>query len=463
MLRRAMMAALSGDPHWANVVSLLHFDGANNSTLFVDETGNQWVAGNQAKISTAQSKFGGSAAYFDGSSDYIDCSPSNTSRLAFGTGDFAIEAWIYVASLSTRFVILDSRTSGLNSGVMFLVGTAADGAAYNGALILEMRSTSPSYTGEIATSGGVIPLNTWTHVAVTREGNFYRFFVNGVLQTGSGASGSGSGWNYPNGRYRIGYVNDNNAAYSANGYIDELRVTKGAARYTENFTPPTAPFPTPPPPLPDPHWANVVSLLHFDGADGSTTFTDEKGKTWTSVGGQLQSNQLLTHPATAKRGVRTTSPSSDFQLGSDFTVEAFVTFSGAANSPHIILIHNGTFANRCNLWWVGGTLSWHRETNGSPIAVINAAWTPTLGTKYHVAVTRTGGTTRLFVAGALLGSAADAAAYPATSYCTIGSVMPMGSGAGDVFDGLTDDVRITNGVARYTANFTPPTAPFPNQ
>lgn len=236
ILRRMMMAAPDGDPYWANVVSLLHFDGADGSTTFTDETGNQWVAGNQAKISTTQSKFGGSSLLLDGSSDYIDCSPSDTSLLAFGTGDFTIEAWIYVASLSTRFVILDSRTSGLNSGVMFHVGAEA----YNGALILEMRS--PGYAGGNATPGGVVPLNTWTHVAVTREGNFYHFFVNGVLQS-SGVNGSGSGWNYTNGRYRIGYVNDNNAAYSANGYIDELRVTKGVARYTANFTPPTAPFP----------------------------------------------------------------------------------------------------------------------------------------------------------------------------------------------------------------------------
>jgi hypothetical protein len=245
MLRRLLMAAdTSGviNPPLANVAALLHFNGANNDTLCIDEMGNQWVAVNQAKLSTAQVKFGTTAGAFDGASDYFDCKPADTSRLAFGTGDFTIEAWIYVASLATRFVIIDTRTSENNDGVMFYVGGTADGGLYTGSLILEMRSSSPSYAGGNNTPGGTIPLNTWTHVAVSREGNNYRFFKNGVLQTGGGTNGTGSGWLYSNGGYRIGHVNDNNAAYSANGYIDEVRVVKGIAIYTTDFIAPTGEF-----------------------------------------------------------------------------------------------------------------------------------------------------------------------------------------------------------------------------
>jgi hypothetical protein len=75
----------STDPYWSSVVSLLHFDGANASTTFTDQTGKTWSAYGGVQIDTAQSKFGGASGLFNGASDYIT-TPS-TAELTFGAGD----------------------------------------------------------------------------------------------------------------------------------------------------------------------------------------------------------------------------------------------------------------------------------------------------------------------------------------------------------------------------------------
>src|SRR5690606_17008690 len=84
-----------GDPYWANVSALLHFDGEDESTTFTDETGRIWTPGGDAKISTTGPKFGTGCGLFDGDGDYLTTASSD--GFAFGTGDYTIEAWVYIA------------------------------------------------------------------------------------------------------------------------------------------------------------------------------------------------------------------------------------------------------------------------------------------------------------------------------------------------------------------------------
>src|SRR5690606_11367203 len=103
------------DPHWANVVSLLHFDGSNSSTTITDETGTSWTAYDGAAISTAQSVFGGASAFLDGGSDTIRHT-SDQPDFDFGSGDFTIECRIRPSSLPAlvgqyRFIISKDNTS----------------------------------------------------------------------------------------------------------------------------------------------------------------------------------------------------------------------------------------------------------------------------------------------------------------------------------------------------------------
>ena len=217
---------------FSNVNILLHGDGTDGATTITDQKGNTWTAGGNARIRTAESLWGGSSLYFDGNSDYFSCS----SGMGTGTSDFMIEAWIHPISLSTRFTILDQRGAGNTNGTLFFVET-------NGAIALEMRSSSPLYTGGNAAAAASVVTGRWQHVAVSRQGNVYRFFLNGIM-TGEFTNASGGGnYTFGNTSARIGYTNDSNAAYAANGYVEELRRYVGGPVYTQNFEVPTGPFP----------------------------------------------------------------------------------------------------------------------------------------------------------------------------------------------------------------------------
>lgn len=207
------------DPYIANVSLLLHGDGVNGSTTFTDNSPNPKtisVVGSTA-ISTAQSKFGGASIRFDGSASQL--ATSTSTELAFGTGDFTVECFIRInVAKPYGFIYL---TTGSSTNLLLAFG-------------------SNGQTLRVFVSGSVIDLNgptslslnTWHHVAVTRSGSTVRVFLNGVIEE-SGTCSS----DFTSTSAIIGETLD-----PIDAYIDELRVTKGVARYTGAFTPPTAAF-----------------------------------------------------------------------------------------------------------------------------------------------------------------------------------------------------------------------------
>lgn len=217
------------DPHWASVVLLLHFDGTNGSTTFTDSSGvaHTVSANGNAQISTAQSRFGGASGAFDGAGDYL--SIASAASFGFGTGDYTVEGWVYQANANIDRCLFETRT-GANTGVGIYAGVNA--------VNQQNRLLVASNAGTLAgASSTLIPANTWTHWAVCRNaGTLYGFLAGTQVwtvadaRTYASASTCFIGSNYVPGQYH-------------NGYIDELRVTKGVARYTTNFTPPAAAFP----------------------------------------------------------------------------------------------------------------------------------------------------------------------------------------------------------------------------
>jgi len=187
------------------------------------------TAGN-TQISTAQSKFGGSSIYFDGTGDYLgsNAAASTSDLYAFGTGDFTIECWIRFDLVNTIQIIYDSRPS----------STQGDYPT----LYLNSNGTIRFFAGSVdrITSSGV-SANTWYHLAVSRSGTSTRMFIDGT-QTGSTYTDSTTYLN-SSGRPWIGLNAFNTTTQGLSGYIDDFRVTKGFARYTANFTPPTTAFP----------------------------------------------------------------------------------------------------------------------------------------------------------------------------------------------------------------------------
>lgn len=211
------------DPNFANVSLLLHCDGTNGSTTFTDNSPSPktvTVNGN-TQISTAQSKFGGASALFDGAGDYID-TPDN-SDFTFGTGDWTIEFFFRVTSFANTPTLIDNRFGSYSSDLVIYNNT---GNVFTLYLAGANRASSSS-----------LSTNTWYHIAVSKASGTTRFFLDGVQQ-GSNYTDSN---NYAETKFRLGAnLNGNN---SLDGYMDEMRITKGVARYTANFTPPTVAFP----------------------------------------------------------------------------------------------------------------------------------------------------------------------------------------------------------------------------
>ena len=194
----------------------------------IDQSGRAiFEAIGNASTSSAIKKYGTGAMYFDGTDDRITTFASP--NYAFGAGDFTVEAWVYTTTLAGEKGFL--QTSDTAGGLK---------AAYTSGITISLVGINdPRYwyvnvagTGVQSNTSPII--NTWYHVAVTRASGSVRLFVNGTLVGGpTSITTSVAGQNLVIG----GYYSTN---YLWNGYVDDLRITKGVARYTSNFTAPSA-------------------------------------------------------------------------------------------------------------------------------------------------------------------------------------------------------------------------------
>lgn len=229
-------ASAGGDPYWANVVSLLHFDGTDGSTTFTDETGRTWTGAGTAQLDTAQSKFGPSSLLLTPSTDYI--STADSDDFHFADGDFTIECFY-------RPDVDLSTTNGVHT-IIAQWGNTNRGFAmwlYDNGATVGMQfsySTTGADSTNVVLAPVSVPVDTWTHLSVCRDGANLRAFVAGTQVGATHNIGAASLYN--SGR-QISIGNTEDADYPGRGWYDEMRVTKGVARYTSNFTPPTEAFP----------------------------------------------------------------------------------------------------------------------------------------------------------------------------------------------------------------------------
>ena len=222
------------DPYFSNVSLLLHGDGTNGSTTIVDSSPSPKTvtAVGDAQISTAQSKFGGSSLRFTvDSTDHLAI-PASTSLQITAAEDFTVEAWIYLLGNRTYNYFV-SKGGGTTREWAFAAGPSN---------LIFYWSTNGGFTGDqVLSRSASLPLSTWIHVAAVKSGSVIKLFKDGVQQGADGAftsiyGGNGTTW--------VGRFMDFGAiSHSLNGQVDDFRITKGIARYTSNFTPPTAPFP----------------------------------------------------------------------------------------------------------------------------------------------------------------------------------------------------------------------------
>jgi Concanavalin A-like lectin/glucanases superfamily len=219
-----------------NVSLLLHGNGTNGSTTIVDSSpsAKTVTAVGNAQISTAQSKFGNASIVFDGSNDKLSIPYTSDFNLL---NTYTIETWIYPLTISGTHVIFSLAASVTTSfGCIALYQN-------NTTLWFEIKTLSGSGVGfYYSISGGTITSNNWQHIAASVSNNSAKLFLNG---TQVGLTVTITDWGFaPVGVGIGGTANDYNISTQAfNGYLDDLRITKGIARYNANFTPPTAPFP----------------------------------------------------------------------------------------------------------------------------------------------------------------------------------------------------------------------------
>jgi hypothetical protein len=214
------------DASYNNVSLLLHGNGPNGSTVFTDNspTPKTVTAVGNAQISTAQSKFGGASIYLDGTGD--GASIASNTAFAFGANDFTIETWVYPVSVSGNPNLFDTRPSGNGAWPVIY---------FDGGRLRYFLNTADRISGSTVLAANT----TWYHIALSRAGSSTKLFLNGT-QEGSTYSDSTL---LLEGPFALGIDSRNLTSGPFNAYFDDVRVTKGIARYTANFTPPTEPFP----------------------------------------------------------------------------------------------------------------------------------------------------------------------------------------------------------------------------
>ena len=385
----------------------------------------------------------GGSAYFDGTGDYLAL-PYTTAAF-FLQNSYTIEAWVNPANVSTWkpiFTITAANTGGFGA-LALVVGNAA---AY-----AEVRPTTGGSISSI--TGGTIVPNVWHHIALSVNNTSARLFLNGV-QVGSTVT-------FPNFSFTpvgaaVG-VNANLFGTSTdifNGYISDLRVIKGTALYTGPFVPPVAPV-------------TAIQNTTFLGNFTSAGVIDYSGQgNLETVGGARVSTAVSKYSGSSLVFNGTTDylyvpPNPNNALGTgNFTLECWVY---ATATPSDV----GIFESRTN--GLGATENGFTITafSSSVIRIFcNGILVSSTGTSYvntwcHVAVVRSSGTWNLYINGVSQGTASASRNLTNTDAVIGAGRYNANSIPSAFFPGYIDDLRITRGVARYTANFTPPTAALP--
>ena len=227
-----------GDPYFANVVLLMHFDGD-----YTDKSQYaQAFTSVGATLSATGAKFTQSvkinAPSGGGGTNAVN-SDSSISGYELTPGDYTVEAWAKISS---------SLETGVQSGILS-INQPGFGVTRGGILLsfagraagnVIRFAYGASFSSIIMTSEAASVYATngiWYHIAVTRSSDTYRLFVNGVLVATVVSSDT-----YPQNARYVAVGNNYGFTSGLDGYVDEVRVTKGVARYTANFTPPAAPF-----------------------------------------------------------------------------------------------------------------------------------------------------------------------------------------------------------------------------
>ena len=395
------------DQYASNCVLALPFNGSKNdvsaSIACTSSTRAVSLTGNTA-ASDDKSNFYKSSFEFDGTGDYLDVTESDNC-FDFGTGDFTIELWAYLDNncdligTGSNYVFLGSNKGGwvirrFDEGIKFSY-------QYNSSWVYEN------------TFGTEESRDKWNHIAITRSGSTVRCFSNGVQQ-GSDDSSSADIIS-TEGYCRVGGGYGENSNLLADGYVQDVRIYKGVAKYTSDFVVPS-PFPDIVPDTPSgvSGGSKLIKIANGNGGVGFGT-----------------------------NGYMTTT-SSDYNPGTgDFAIEGYFKFPTNSGTRRAFINEVTTFGNNALVirqyntgfnFYCGGQ---NLDDSGSGINMTQ--WN-------HAMITRSGSTIRYFVNGELRGTdtSSESISCNPTNQMTIGGYYDTGSKS-EFMQGHVSNLRFTVG------------------
>jgi Concanavalin A-like lectin/glucanases superfamily len=426
------------------------------SNRFIDNSNNNFTITSNGTVSVhSYSPFAptsqynattvGGSGYFDGTTDNLSV-PGNTA-FEFGSGNFTLEFWMYQLSSSGTQCILDAWN---NTPTRFLIRTSGTSLQF--------------YTSPNNTSYTLPTLKTWYHIACVRNGSTFTVYVNGISRaTFSSASAITAGTT-------LWTISRSSEAF--NGYLSNIRVVKGTAVYTGNFTPPTSPVLSYGSSSPYSNTSNVNTSFSASSTSLLCNFTN---------GGIIDSTSKLVFETGGNTVISTTqskfgnssiyfdgnddylsAPYSPlFNLGSSpFTIEGWVNFDVLSGNRMILDTYTsaGT-GGGYQLYWrsTGTSITFY----GNGVVIAQSTYTNhATETWYHIAVTRdVWNNLRIFIDGTQYANTSYSTALDIANTSSISIGIQKATLTNDLA-GYVDDLRVTKGYARYTANFTPPILEF---
>ena len=410
------------DPYAANLMLAIPMNGSNNGTTFTDVSNVIRGSGTAKSISrngdpvtvTSESNFYGSSGYFDGN-DYLELSATSDFELA--GEDFTIELWIHPTSLSNELVPIATGGAGSpqqlfisSTGVIYLLYGASD---------------------QVQAPAGSIKLNVWQHIAVSRKDGLLQLFVNGVLKDSASNSTSDP---LGNATVSIGRRGDGN--HYLYGWMQDLRIYKGVAKYTSDFIPP-----------------DRINLLDLSGNSNNAS---NAGATW-----QTSVKKFYDGASGFLGGTNTsrvTIPSSnDFVLDGDFTIETWLYLDPAYSNTYRgifqgSLQETGGISGVYHCSITSSTINFgvHASSgNASQAVVTTGAW-------HHIAIVRSGSNLTFWVNGSPAGSATETRTLTNNGNDFMIGQICDGSSTKQPLNGYLQDFRWYKGIAKYTSSFSPP-------
>ena len=435
------------DPYFQYVTALLHGDGTNgaqNNTFLDSSTNNFTITRNGNTTQGSFSPFSqkGWSNYFGGASNYL--SASDNAAFDLGAGDFTFECWAYTSSWSSQYNVLLSQWTA-DTAYIFRITSSLIGMYANIGGTQNYQATTTN------------TLNTWDHYAITRNGSTVTFWKNGISVGTSAISGT---INNSTGNVTIAIIGDLNVNTAHIGYISNLRLIKGTAVYTSNFTPSTTPLTA----------ISGTSLLTCQ----SNRFVDNSSNAFAlTVTGTPSVQPISPFYATTAYSTASVGGSGYFDGSGDylaypnntafafgtgaFTIEGWVN-SNALNDKFILSGRAAIGTMHITYGGYGGsTVGCLRYVGSSTITsgsvvISNNAWN-------HFAIVRDGSNNiTLYVNGVSTGTGTDTTNYTTTTGTWYINANDSGPTAGG--EGYISNLRVVKGTAVYTAAFTPPTAPL---